>query len=146
MGAILAIKRDISIAARIVIPQRDVVGRLAQAGVRPDRPGDGVPVPRRLRPVRRACPRTPSCYQDRVTGILDAHLARVSNQLAQVSKLLAVIAALFGPLTVITGLYGMNVPLPSLVGEGTAQFWEIVGVMTLSSLGMYWWFKKSGWL
>ena len=33
------------------------------------------------------------------------------------SKVLAVIAALFGPMTVITGLFGMNVPLPTLLGS-----------------------------
>ena len=36
-------------------------------------------------------------FQDRVTGILDAHLASVSNQLALVSKVLAGIAVIFGP-------------------------------------------------
>ena len=85
-------------------------------------------------------------FQDRVTGILDAHLASVSNRLADVSRLLAVIATLFGPLTVITGLFGMNVPLPACSATARWQFWEILGVMFVSCLGMYWWFKKSGWL
>ena len=53
---------------------------------------------------------------------------RVSNRLADVSKVLAVIAALFGPLTVITGLFGMNVPLPTLFGSPEYQFWEIIGI------------------
>jgi magnesium transporter len=84
-------------------------------------------------------------FQDRVTGILDAHLASVSNRLADVSKVLAVIATLFGPMTVITGLFGMNVPLPSMIGRPEYQFWEIVGLMALSSAGLFFWFRKSGW-
>ncbi len=60
-------------------------------------------------------------FHDRVTGILDAHLASVSNRLADVSKVLAVIATLFGPMTVITGL------------------------MVLTSTGLFVWFRKSGW-
>jgi Mg2+ and Co2+ transporter CorA len=48
-------------------------------------------------------------------------------------------------LTVITGLFGMNVPLPSLLGSPTYQFWEIVGLMVISSAGLFVWFKKSGW-
>ena len=82
---------------------------------------------------------------NRVTGILDAHLASVSNRLANVSRLLAVIAALFGPMTVITGLFGMNVPLPTLAGRPEYQFWEIIGIMALSSTALFFWFKKSGW-
>lgn len=145
MGDILAVKRDISMLRRIVVPQRDAVGRLAR------REFDIVnqEMAYRFRDVYDQFARMAEdaiVFQDRVTGILDAHLASVSNRLADVSRLLAVIATLFGPLTVITGLFGMNVPLPSLVGEGTAQFWEIVAVMVLASAGMYAWFKKSGWL
>jgi magnesium transporter len=81
-----------------------------------------------------------------MTGILDAYLASVSNRLADVSRLLAVIATLFGPLTVLTGLFGMNVPLPTLGLPGTGAFWEIIGFMAISCALMYWWFKRSGWL
>ena len=76
-------------------------------------------------------------FQDRVTGILDAHLASVSIQLAQASKLVAVVATLFGPLTVLTGLYGMNVPLPHLPGGEAAQFWWVVALMLSAATAMF---------
>jgi magnesium transporter len=69
----------------------------------------------------------------------------VSNRLADVSKVLAVIATLFGPMTVITGLFGMNVPLPTLLGSPEHQFWEIIAAMVLCSAGLFLWFRKSGW-
>jgi magnesium transporter len=145
MGDILAAKRDISSLRRIVVPQRDAVGRLAR------REFDVInqEMAYRFRDVYDQFSRIAEdaiVFQDRVTGILDAHLASVSNRLADVSRLLAVIATLFGPLTVVTGLFGMNVPLPSLGLPGTGQFWEIVGFMAVSSGLMYWWFKRSGWL
>ena len=65
-------------------------------------------------------------FQDRITGILDAHLSAVSNQLNQVMKVLTVIATLFMPLAVLTGVYGMNVPLPHFPGGDTAQFWWVM--------------------
>jgi len=143
-GDILAIKRDITGLRRIVIPQRDVVGRLAR------REFDLInqEMAYRFRDVYDQFARMADdsiVFQDRVTGILDAHLASVSNRLANVSRLLAVIAALFGPLTVITGVFGMNVPLPTLFGRPEHQFWEIVGLMVLSSAILFVWFKKSGW-
>ena len=144
-GDILEIKRDITTLRRIVIPQRDVVGRLSR------REFDLInqEVSYRFRDISDQLARMADdaiVFQDRVTGILDAHLASVSNRLANVSKFVAVIATLFGPMTVITGLFGMNVPLPSLVGSPEYQFWEIIGVMLLSSLAMFVWFRKSGWL
>lgn len=143
-GSILSVKRDITTLRRIVIPQRDVVGRLSR------REFDliGQEMAYRFRDVYDQFARMADdaiVFQDRVTGIFDAHLASVSNRLADVSKVLAVIAALFGPLTVITGLFGMNVPLPTLFGAPEYQFWEIIGLMLVSSAVLFVWFKKSGW-
>ena len=143
-GDILGIKHDVTNLRRIVIPQRDVVGRLAR------REFDliGQEIAYRFRDVYDQFARMADdaiVFQDRVTGIFDAHLATVSNRLANVSKVLAVIAALFGPLTVITGLFGMNVPLPTLFGNPEYQFWEIIGMMMVSSALLFVWFKKSGW-
>jgi len=143
-GDILAVKNDITSLRRIVIPQRDVVGRLAR------REFDliGQEMAYRFRDVYDQFVRMADdsiVFQDRVTGILDAYLASVSNRLSNTSRLLAVIAALFGPMTVITGLFGMNVPLPTLLGSPEHQFWEIIGMMVVSSAIMFIWFKKSGW-
>lgn len=143
-GEILAVKRDITALRRIVIPQRDVVGRLAR------REFDIInqEMAYRFRDLYDQFAHMADdaiVFQDRVTGVLDAHLASVSNRLANVSKVLAVIAALFGPMTVITGLFGMNVPLPTLLGRPEYQFWEIVALMVVSSMALFFWFKKSGW-
>jgi magnesium transporter len=143
-GDILTVKRDITTLRRIVVPQRDVVGRLARREFNII----GQEMAYRFRDVYDQFVRMADdaiVFQDRVTGVLDAHLASVSNRLADVSKILAVIAALFGPMTVITGLFGMNVPLPSLIGSAQYQFWEIIGMMVFLSAALFFWFRKSGW-
>ena len=144
VGEILAVKRDITALRRILVPQRDAVGRLAR------REFDLInqEMAYRFRDVYDQFARMADdglMFHDRVTGILDAHLASVSNRLADVSKVLAVIATLFGPMTVITGLFGMNVPLPTLFGSPEYQFWEIIGMMAVTSTGLFIWFRKSGW-
>lgn len=141
---ILAVKRDIAALRRIVLPQRDVLGRLA----RREFEVIGPEMAYRFRDVYDQLVHIADDamqFQDRVTGILDAHLASVSIQLAQVSKLVAVVATLFGPLTVLTGLYGMNVPLPHLPGGEAAQFWWVVAMMAAASAAMFTWFRRSGW-
>jgi magnesium transporter len=141
---ILAVKRDISSLRRIVYPQRDAVGRLSR------REFDLIDqeMAYRFRDVHDSLVHIADdamIFQERVTGILDAHLASVSIQLAQASKLIAVVATLFGPLTVLTGLYGMNVPLPHLPGGEGAQFWWVVSLMAAAGVGMFVWFRRSGW-
>jgi magnesium transporter len=141
---ILAVKRDIMGLRRIVIPQRDVLSRLS----RREFPMIDQEVSYRFRDVYDQLVRLSDdaiIFQDRVTGILDAHLASVSIQLAQTSKLVAVVATLFGPLTVLTGLYGMNVPLPHFPGGEGLQFWWVLALMAAASVAMFGWFRRSGW-
>ncbi len=85
-------------------------------------------------------------FQDRITSILDAHLSAVSNQLNSVMKVLTIIATLFMPLTVLTGMYGMNVHLPHLPGGDRAQFWWICGMMFTMSAAMLGFFRRKGWI
>lgn len=144
MAEILAVKRDIRGLRHIVTPQRDVLGRLS----RREFELISQELSYRFRDVHDQLVRLADdamIFQDRVGGILDAHLASVSIQLAQTSKLVAVVATLFGPLTVLTGMYGMNVPLPHLPGGPEAQFWWVLGLMAAASLSMFVWFRRSGW-
>src|SRR5882762_10278578 len=107
---ILDEKRDVSSLRRVIIPQRDVVGRLA----RRDFAEISVEMSFRFRDVYDQIVRIADdgmIFQDRITGILDAHLSNVSNRLNEVMKVLTILSTIFMPLTVLTGMYGMNVPL-----------------------------------
>jgi magnesium transporter len=142
---ILAVKRDISSLRRVVVPQRDIVGRLAR------REFDLInqEMAYRFRDVYDQLVRLADesiIFQDRVTGILDAHLASVSNRLALVSKVLAALAVIFGPLTIITGLFGMNVKLPQFPGGEDAQFWWVLLGMLAITAALYAVFKRRDWL
>ena len=85
-------------------------------------------------------------FQDRVTSLLDAHLSLVSNQLNGVMKVLTIIATIFMPLTVITGMWGMNVPIPHLPGGQEAQFWWVGALMLMLAGAMLWYFRKQQWI
>ncbi len=142
---ILNFKKDISSLRQIVLPQRDVVGRLA----RREFPLISEQLSYGFRDVHDHLVRLSDeamFFQDRITSILDAHLSAVSNQLNQVMKVLTIIATLFMPLTVLTGVYGMNVPLPHLPGGEHAQFWWVCGIMLVLSGGMLGFFRKRGWI
>ena len=55
-------------------------------------------------------------FQDRISSILDAHLAAGRTQLNSVMKVLHLLQV-FMPLTVVTGMWGMNIPLPNFRDE-----------------------------
>jgi magnesium transporter len=145
MREIIALKKDVSALRRITLPQRDVVGRLA----RREFGAVSENVAYRFRDVHDHLVRLADeaiNLQERLAMLLDAHLNFVSNRLNAVMKVLTVIATIFMPLTVLTGLYGMNVRIPQLPGGDRMQFWWIVGIMTVISGVMLWLFRKRRWL
>lgn len=145
MRSILALKRDVGSLRSVVLPQRDVVGRLARREFSMIDEATGY----RFRDVYDQLVRLTdeaAHFHDRISNLLDAHLASVSNQLNQVMKVLTLIATVFMPLTVITGVYGMNVELPTLPGGQHAQFWWVMGFMAALTAAMLAYFRSKDWL
>lgn len=142
---ILALKRDLASLRRVVIPQRDAVGRLARRefGQISDE------MTYRFRDVYDQLVRLAeeaTLFQDRVTGILEAHLSTISNRLNVVMKVLTVMSTIFLPLTVLTGMWGMNIPLPHFPGSAEVQFWWVAGLMAAISGLMLTLFRRNDWI
>lgn len=143
--SILELKRDLSSLRRIVIPQRDAVGRLA----RREFPIISDEMAYRFRDVYDHLVRLADeamILQDRVTGILEAHLSTVSNRLNQIVKVLTVMSTIFLPLTVLTGMWGMNIELPHFPGGGAVQFWWVAGIMATTIIAMLMFFRRKHWI
>ena len=137
--------RNVSSLRRVTTSQRDVVGRLA----RREFVDIGSEMALRFRDVHDHLVRLNDeafLFQDRITGILDAHLSNVSNRLNQVMKVLTVMTTVFMPLTLLSGLWGMNVPLPHFPGGEAMQFWWLIGIMLVIALSMLGLFRRLRWI
>jgi magnesium transporter len=142
---LLGLKRDLASIRRIMTPQRDAVGRLA----RREFPAISNEMAYRFRDVYDHVVRLSDeaiMFQDRATGILEVNLSAVSNRLNQIMKVLTVASTVFLPLTVLTGMWGMNVKLPQFPGGEDAQFWWVCGVMAGVSGGMLALFRLLDWM
>lgn len=142
---ILDEKRDVSSLRRVVTPQRDVIGRLA----RREFVDISSEMAIRFRDVYDHLVRLNDeafVFQDRITGILDAHLSSVSNRLNQVMKVLTVLTTVFMPLTLISGLWGMNIALPQFPGGEAMQFWWLLGMMVVIVTVMLGVFRRMRWI
>jgi magnesium transporter len=142
---ILDEKRQVAALRRILTPQRDVVARLA----RRDFPDISTEMAFRFRDVYDHLVRAADdvfTFQDRITGMLDAHLSNVSNRLNEVMKVLTVVATVFMPPTLLAGIYGMNVPLPRFPGGDAAQFWWLTAICVAMIVGMLAVFRRRRWI
>jgi magnesium transporter len=143
--AILSHKREVASLRRIVTPQRDVIARLA----RREFVDISTEMAFRFRDIYDHLVRIAddaTMYQDRITGMLDAHLSNVSNRLNEVMKVLTVVAVLVGPPTLIAGLWGMNLPLPHFPGGDAAQFWWVCGLIVVMVVVMLAAFRRNRWI
>jgi magnesium transporter len=142
---VIRLKRELGMLRRVIMPQRDVIGRLARrefAAITDE-------MAYRFRDVYDHTARYADeawLFQERVTGIHEVNLASVSNRLNQVMKVLTVMSTIFLPLTVLTGMWGMNVPLPHFPGAEGAQFWWVTGIMLAIAGIMLAFFHRKGWI
>ena len=142
---LLGVKKDIAALRRVTLPQRDAIGRLA----RREFAQISESVTWRFRDVYDNLVRLSEesvMLHDRVTGLVDAYLSSQSNRLNQVMKLMTVIATIFMPLTMISGMFGMNVDLPHMPGPDWAEFWWITLLMAAVSGVMLWMFRRNRWI
>jgi Mg2+ and Co2+ transporter CorA len=55
-------------------------------------------------------------------------------------------STIFLPLTVLTGMWGMNITLPVFPGGEVAQFWWITGAMLAVIVAMLALFRRNKWI
>jgi magnesium transporter len=142
---LLKSKRELASLRRVLVPQRDAIARLA----RREFPQISDELSFRFRDVYDHLVRLTEeavLFQDRVTGIFEVNLTLVSNRLNQVMKVLTVMSTLFMPMTVLTGMWGMNITLPRFPGSDASQFWWVTGVLATMSATMLALFRRKGWI
>jgi magnesium transporter len=83
--------------------------------------------------------------EDLTNAVLDLSQQAHTESLNEINKKLSGWAAIFGVVTIIAGVYGMNYALVPKT-RGIAGFWFAVGLMALCAGGMYMYFKKKTWL
>jgi magnesium transporter len=141
----LRLRYELAQMRRVLMPQRDVIGRLARREFN----AISDEMAYRFRDVHDHVVRLADeaiLFQDRVTGILEVNLASISNRLNQVMKVLTVMSTIFLPLTVLSGMWGMNVPLPHFPGGEAAQFWWVAGIMAVVAAAMLAIFRRNRWM
>ena len=85
-------------------------------------------------------------YQDVGASVMDLYLSAQNNRMNAIMKQLTVVATIFMPLTLLSGIYGMNVlkgmwPSP----DAAWSFAAVIGSMGLLALFMALYFRKKNW-
>ena len=83
-------------------------------------------------------------YKEVVEALEQTNESVISHRQNDVLRILTVFSVMLLPLTLISGIFGMNVDFP---GFGTAEaFWVIIGVMIGLAIGLVGFFRFKRWL
>lgn len=82
--------------------------------------------------------------RENLTGLHELYLSTISNRMNEVMKMLAIVAALFIPITFVAGVYGMNFQYMPELSSPIAYPVVLVG-MAATTISMFYYFKKKKW-
>lgn len=140
IGEAQALRRDAITLRRTFGPQRDLLASLSRD------PAIEAPVRRTLNDAFDHTYRlveSLDALRSLLAGIQETHRGAIAERTNEVMKVLTVFSAIMLPLTLITGLWGMNVA--SLPGEATSDaFWWLIGVMAGVAIGLWLYFAWRG--
>ena len=84
-------------------------------------------------------------YRDVASGLTEMYLSSISNRTNEIMKVLTIFTAVFIPLTLIAGVYGMNFKfMPELEWRWGYPF--ALGLMVIFAAGLLLFFRARGWL
>jgi len=84
-------------------------------------------------------------HKERVEAIEETNNSLLSNKITNILKILTLLSFITFPLSLVAAILAMNTPMPEFLDRPTA-FWEVFAFMILLTVGMFWLFKKKGWL
>jgi magnesium transporter len=145
---LFSLKRVLLAMRRILLPQREVLNKLARDPYKVIDPKDRIFFRDIYDHVVRLHDLNES-LRDLVGGAQDTYLSVINNRMNEIMKTLTIITVLFMPLTFLTGYFGMNFFEP--LGQLKEWTTNIVFYITLATIFilpfiMYFWMRRRTWI
>jgi magnesium transporter len=141
---ILNLKKAIQRFRRIIIYQREILSRLARGEFSLVSNEEMVYYRNVHDHLVRIVDETES-YREDINGLMDAHWSVTSHRMNSIIKVFTLISTIFLPLTLITGIYGMNFDFMPELRWKYGYFIVIFSLIAVPA-GMILYFRHRGWL
>lgn len=144
LASMFTLKKDILHLRKTIYPQREIYNTLVRGDFKQIKPQTFPYIKDAYNEVIRLID-VLEVHRDMISTLLESYLSIVSNRLNEVMKILTVITTMIMPLTLITGIYGMNFQyMPELSWKYGYPF-ALLLILVLS-LSMYSFVKRKKWL
>lgn len=140
---IMDLRRSVARLKRISTRQLDVLYRISH-GEFPQIPENILPFYRDVHDHLLRIADMAESYRDLVSGLFEIHFSVTANRTNDVMKFLALISATMLPLTLLSGIYGMNFTNMPLLNSPYGYFITI-GLMGIIFIGLIIYFWRKEW-
>ncbi|WP_433943932.1 magnesium/cobalt transporter CorA [Paenibacillus sp. SN-8-1] len=84
-------------------------------------------------------------FRELMGNLREAYQSSIANRANEIMRVFTAITTIFIPLTLITGIYGMNFDnMPEL--HGRYSYFIVIGIMITLGCGMFYIFRKKDWI
>jgi magnesium transporter len=142
LARIFSLKQRLVLMRKVLSPQRDVIGMLARRGDARVSEKTAFYFRDVYDHLARAV-ESIEANRDLLGNALDAYHSAMSQRTNEVMKALAILSAVFMPLTFITGFFGQN--FEHLPFDSDPLMWAMVVSLFVTPIGLLMWFKRRGW-
>lgn len=145
LNKIFDLKENVLTLRRILGPQRETMNFIARGNYAPIIPAKLSIYFRDVSDLLARINDSLDTYRDMLTSALDGYMSIASNKLNEIMKVLTIIATIMMPLTLISGIYGMNFRyMPEI--EWRYGYFMVLGIMVALASGMLLFFKRKRWI
>jgi magnesium transporter len=144
VGDIMKLKRSVFRVHRVMAPQRELLNRLSR-GEFPIISQEATIFYRDIHDHLVRITDLNQTLREMADNALTIYLSAVANRQNDSMKVLAMVATVFMPLSLLAGIYGMNFENMPELGWSWSYF-AVLGVMGAVLVGVLWWFWARRWL
>lgn len=85
-------------------------------------------------------------FRDLIGNLREAYQLSLANRANEIMRMFTALTTIFMPMTIITGIYGMNFQFMPPETHLRYGFFLVIGLIILVGLAMYFFFRKKEWL
>lgn len=141
VNRILCLRKNVMMMRKVLLPQTELIYRFAHGKIASVRPEEII----YFRDIHDHLIRVSDLVEnlrDMSKSLLDVYHSSLSFKLNNVMKILTVIATFMMPMTLISGIGGMNVLFPLELRETLIGFWIFIALMIICTGLLLFWFRK----
>ncbi len=142
---VLALKESVLTLKKFIGPQSEIVNQLARGDFQPIIKNDLSMYFRDISDLLIRVRDTLDSYSEGLSSLLQGYAFAASNRLNEIMKVLTIITTIMMPLTLITGIYGMNFSHMPELDWKFGYFFALLLMFAVGG-GMVFYFKHKKWL